>query len=101
MTYQVLDQCFQLLLGLTDSILLSYDCDQVLVLILSSWEYDSGSSTVTHLSDFTSSFANEEFVVFWLGSDVHGKTLGLLQKQTSCMFAPHSLPGPQCVNKEI
>lgn len=78
--YQVLDQRLQLPLGLSDSILLPYDGDQVLVLVLSGWEDDAGTRAVAHLADLATPLANEELVVLWLGSDVHGEALGLLQK---------------------
>lgn len=81
--HQVLDQSLQLLLCLPDGILLPYDGDQVLILVLGRGEYDAGSSAVTHLADFAAPFANEELVVFWLGADVNSETLGLLWKPTA------------------
>lgn len=55
------------------SVLFPRDGDQVLIRILSCWEYDVGSSGVTHIANF----ANEELVVLWPGVDV-SETLGLL-----------------------
>lgn len=81
--YQVLNKGLQLLLCLPDSILLPNDGDQVLILVLSRWEYDTGSSVVTHLAYFATPFANEELVVFRLGTDVNSETLGLLWKPTA------------------
>lgn len=57
-----------------NSVLFPRDGDEVLIRILSRWEYDAGSSGVTHIADF----ANEELVVLWLGVDVSGESLGLL-----------------------
>lgn len=85
--HQVLDQGLQLLLCLPHGTLPPYDGDQVLVLVLGCREDDAGPGAVPHLADLAAALANEELVVLWLGTDVHGETLGLLWRPTADTLA--------------
>lgn len=76
--YQVLDQSLQLLLGLTDRLLLPHDGDQLLLRVVRCWKDDPGARPVPHATDVGPTTADEELVVLGFGVELSGEVVDLL-----------------------
>lgn len=61
--YQVFDQTFQLLLGLTNGLLLPYDRDQLLLCVIRRREDDPSARPVPHAANISPAAADQEFVI--------------------------------------
>lgn len=79
-SYQVFDQIFQLLLGLTNGFLLPYDGDQFLLGVIRRWEDDAGSSPVPHTANIGPTAADQEFMVLWFGLKLGCEVVDLLKR---------------------
>lgn len=76
--HQTLDELLQLLLGLLHCFFSANHSDELLVLILRGGEDDPGAGAVADLADVSSTFPNEEFMVFWLCTQLGSVALCLL-----------------------
>lgn len=78
--YQTLDEFLQLLLCLPHCFFSANHSDELLVFVLCSGEDDPGTGAVTNLADVSTTFPNEELVVFWLCTQLSSVALCLLKK---------------------
>lgn len=78
--HQTLYKFLQLLLGFLHSFLCANHSDEFLVFVFCGRENDPRSGAVTNFADVSTTFSDEELVVFRLCEQLSGETLRLLWK---------------------
>lgn len=77
--YQVFDQVFQLLLGLTNCFLFANYGDHLLLAVVWRWENDARACLVPHTANVGSTTANQEFMILRFGLQLSSEVVDLLK----------------------
>ncbi len=80
-SYQVFDQIFQLLLGLTNGVLLPHDGDQFLLGVIRRWEDDAGTRPVPNTANIGPATADQKLMVLWFGLELSCEVVDLLKRK--------------------
>lgn len=78
-SYQVFDQAFQFLLGLTNSFFFPYDGNQFLLCVIRRREDDASPRPVPHTADICPTAPNEEFMILWFCLKLSCEVVDLLK----------------------
>lgn len=79
--YQTLDEFLQLSLSLLHRFFCANHSDELLVFVIHGREDNPGSSAITHFANVSTTFPNEELVVFRLTTQLGSVALCLLRKK--------------------